>query len=284
MNWRRVSMYTSQSKLIEQRVESLFPSPGFFLEIGAWHGENISQTAYLEHKRGWTGVCVDPFPRKFGNRSCRVCAQALSATGQPRAFLKVSIDRRYKGDVSYFSGCKERVMSSIHWPIISEHCDYEEVQVETITFAQLSKEYDLPHFIEFLSVDIEGGELELFGSIDFNAHQFGLIAFEHNMNQIVRRAIGQILVHHGYELFEAWEYDDLYTFKGSPVPSHKNWLDNEYKQWVAALRSSTVHNFKDQPMVRRMLGDFRWPLPVPHNVDLELLTQIDNIGRSVPSG
>ena len=41
-------MYLSQSKQIERVVESLFPSPGFFLEIGAWSGENISQTAYLE--------------------------------------------------------------------------------------------------------------------------------------------------------------------------------------------------------------------------------------------
>lgn len=37
--------------------------------------------------------------------------------------------------------------------------------------------------------------------------------------------------------------------------SHKEWLDNEYQQWVKALQESTVDNFGNHPMVRRMLGD-----------------------------
>lgn len=208
-------MFTSQSKRIEPILESLFPSPGFFLEIGAWSGENISQTAYLERQQRWTGICVDPFPRDFEHRSCQVCARAISRDGLPRAFLKVSIDRRYGGDVSYFSGFKESVMRGINWPLIQEHCNYEEIQLETITIAQLYELYDLPRFIEFLSIDIEGGELEFFESMDFNAHQFGLIAFEHNMNDCVREAIGRILTAHGYRLFQAWDYDDLYICRAT---------------------------------------------------------------------
>jgi hypothetical protein len=269
-------MYLSQSKRIEERVQSLFPSPGFFLEIGAWSGEHLSQSAYLEREKGWSGLCVDPFPSGFENRSCQVCANALSRDGAPRAFLQVTIDRRYGGNVSYFSGFKEHVCRSIHWPVIREFCDFEEIQLETITLDQLYELYDLPAYIEFLSVDIEGAELELLQSIDFHARRFGLIAVEHNMNQDARRAIGEILTANGYQLFEAWEYDDLYF-------SHKNWLANEYSQWTAALQSSTVHNFKDHPMVKRMLGEIQWPLPVPQGVDLELLTRIDNIGRSQPS-
>lgn len=65
---------------------------------------------------------------------------------------------------------------------------------------------------------------------------------------------------------------------------HKQWLDNEYQQWAAALQSSTVHDFKDHPQVRRMLGEIDWPLPIPSDVDLGLLTQIDNIGRIASSG
>jgi FkbM family methyltransferase len=271
-------MYLSQSKQIERVVESLFPSPGLFLEIGAWDGELISQTAYLERERGWQGVCVDPFPHGFEHRACRVCGKALSADGQPRAFLKVTIDRRDGGDVSYLSGFKESVMPSMHWPLISQFCDYTEIQVETITLAQLYELYDLPDFIEFLSVDIEGSELELFRSMDFDAHRFGLIAFEHNMNKAAQETIGEILAAHGYQLLEAWGYDDLYVF------SHKDWLNREYREWTTALQESTVHTFKDHPMVRRMLGNFEWPLPVPNNIDLELLTRIDNIGRTVPSG
>lgn len=66
--------------------------------------------------------------------------------------------------------------------------------------------------------------------------------------------------------------------------SHKRWLDNEYRCWVQALQESTVHNFKDHVMVKRMLGDFEWPGPRMEDAPqrLELLEKIDNIGRKVP--
>src|SRR5689334_2254616 len=38
------------------------------------------------------------------------------------------------------------------------------------------------------------------------------------------------------------------------MSTHKQWLDNEYDQWIAALNECTVHNFKEHPMVRRMLS------------------------------
>lgn len=59
-------------------------------------------------------------------------------------------------------------------------------------------------------------------------------------------------------------------------------MDGEYSQWVAALQSSTVHNFKEHPMVKRMLGDFEWPREFRADLsfdDHKLLEQIDNIGR-----
>ncbi len=268
-------MYLSQSKRIEGRVESLFPSPGVFLEIGAWKGEQFSQTAYLERERGWTGVCVDPFPSGFEQRTCQVCRRAVSADGSPRSFLKVTTDRRNGGDVSYFSGFKESVMRSIHWPVIREFCDYEEIQVETITLDQLYELYELPAYIDFLSLDIEGAELELLQSMDWSARRFGLIAVEHNMDQLIRKQIGELLSANDYRLLEAWEFDDLYF-------SHRGWLANEYQKWMDALQSSTVHNFKEHPMVQRMLGEIQWPGPLTGNIDLELLARIDNIGRSVP--
>lgn len=64
---------------------------------------------------------------------------------------------------------------------------------------------------------------------------------------------------------------------------YKQWLENEYDQWIRALQESTVLNFKDHPMVKRMLGEVdryyavsNYGLPEPYY----LLERIDNIGRS----
>lgn len=37
--------------------------------------------------------------------------------------------------------------------------------------------------------------------------------------------------------------------------SHKEWLEKEYSEWIKALQESTVHNFKEHPGVKRMLGE-----------------------------
>lgn len=36
--------------------------------------------------------------------------------------------------------------------------------------------------------------------------------------------------------------------------THKQWLNNEYSEWIKALQESTVHNFKEHLGVRRMLS------------------------------
>jgi len=44
-------------------------------------------------------------------------------------------------------------------------------------------------------------------------------------------------------------------FKPNHIRLHKQWLDNEYSEWVKALQESTVDNFGSHPMVKRMLGE-----------------------------
>jgi hypothetical protein len=206
-------MFHSQHE-IEKYLIHFFQEPGFFLEIGCWDGELISQTVWLERARGWSGVCVDPFPGNFRRRKCRVVKKAVSGSKAQgvREFVKVSIDRRHGGDVSYFSGFRDAVKT--HWALIEQHCDYEIVQVETITMTELYTTYSLPNYIEFLSVDTEGSELEIFESIDFDAVSFGLIVFEHNEDEEVKRKVGEILQTNGYGLIASLRCDDIYINRG----------------------------------------------------------------------
>lgn len=196
---------------IEKVLDRLFPDKGFFLEIGCWSGEHFSQTAWLEHERSWTGVCVDPFPVNFENRPhTLLCQKAISLNGLPREFIQVSTDRRHGGDVSYLSGFTD-TMSALHWEMVQEFCDYKTVIVETITFRQLCSLYKLPLWIDFLSVDTEGSELEVFQGIDYGVQHFGVITFEHNFDWNKRGAIARILSDNNYILYEEWEYDDIWA-------------------------------------------------------------------------
>jgi hypothetical protein len=48
---------------MDRRLEALMPWPGgTFLEAGAHDGYTQSNTYFLEHHRGWSGVLVEPVP------------------------------------------------------------------------------------------------------------------------------------------------------------------------------------------------------------------------------
>lgn len=185
---------------IKDYIIPLFTKPGNFVEIGCWKGDHISQTKELEDL-GWSGVCIDPFPSDFHDRNCRLVAKAVSKDGKPRKFIKVTIDRRYGGDVSYFSGFRDSV--NYHWPVIHQHCDYEEIEIPTTTFDQLL----LPFHINFLSVDTEGAELEIFRSIKFDMYEFDVIMFEHNGEN---NGVAELLEGNGYKLHKRLELDDIF--------------------------------------------------------------------------
>ena len=193
---------------IESYIEKYLPGPGFFVEIGAWDGEIISQTIRLEQDKGWKGICVDPFPHGFSNRDCDVVWRAISKDGKDREFLQVSIDRRNGGDVSYFSGFADSMGANLE--LIYDHCDYNRVTVKTVTIDNLWERYKLPNYVDFLSIDTEGSELEIFQSIDFNKLSFGLIVFEHNENINVKHNIGRLLNYAGYKLLDKLRCDDIY--------------------------------------------------------------------------
>lgn len=200
---------------VEHYLNELFEveKGGTFLEIGAWHGVNFSQTLWLE-EQGWAGLCVDPFPVGFEGRRCQLCQMAVAppSNGKTRKFIRVFTDKRDGGDVSYFSGFLDSI--GTHWPLISEHCSYEEVQVTTIAPMALYKLYRLPFYIEFLSLDTEGTELEILRALDLDLYRFGMIMVEHNGGPS-KGAIFDLLTGHGYRRFAELVIDDIYIQKGS---------------------------------------------------------------------
>ena len=49
-----------QDRLVLELLD--FKLDGYFVEVGAWHPTNISNTFILESKFGWQGLCIDPYP------------------------------------------------------------------------------------------------------------------------------------------------------------------------------------------------------------------------------
>lgn len=178
-------------------LETVFPGVGhgFFLDVGAADGTYLSNTKALE-QRGWTGVCIDPFPTHMQDRTCQVLREVVFSKSGERVKFKASGEI---GGISDTLGVwKDRTAEA------------PTVEFTTVTLADIIERTHAPQFIHFISLDIEGAELEALKGFPFDTHQIGALAVEHNYEEPKRSDIEKLMKSHGYVRFHSWQQDDFY--------------------------------------------------------------------------
>jgi FkbM family methyltransferase len=154
---------------------------GVFVDIGAFDGVAISNTLFFEKELGWKGICVEPDPDKFQelkkNRECICIEGCVSDTSGESKYLKLPPPCAVLGGLihKYDPRHVERVNQELR------DCGgtSKEITVQCYTFNDLMKNNGIDH-IHFLSIDTEGGELEILSSIDFSRCLIDAITVEDN--------------------------------------------------------------------------------------------------------
>jgi FkbM family methyltransferase len=150
---------------------------GFYIDIGANDGITGSNTWIFE-QLGWKGICVEPLPDVFKklkqNRNCDCYNVAISDK------TSESVDFIMATGVEMLSGINEHMTNVHKYRIEKAHGRIEKISVKAFSFADLMAKYDGVTFIDFLSVDVEGGEMAILKNIDFKKYRFGLITVENN--------------------------------------------------------------------------------------------------------
>ncbi len=162
---------------------------GFFCEIGAYDGIKFSNTYFFE-QIGWKGICIEPIPARFNelekNRNC-ICIHGCITDHEGTALFR-HIQETDELTDEMLSGLVEKYhplhLQRIHW----RHCPSEYFEVKCYTLSALMKTYDVQK-IDFLSIDTEGGELDILQSLsDEELACIDVITVEDNYNdpKIVR--------------------------------------------------------------------------------------------------
>jgi hypothetical protein len=76
-----------------QLVRAFLPAHGFFVEVGAYHPVELSQTLHLE-QRGWDGLLIEPVPahaERLASRKARVVAVACGSREQHGKHLPIYV-------------------------------------------------------------------------------------------------------------------------------------------------------------------------------------------------
>ena len=175
---------------------------GYFIDIGAWDGVEISNTYMLESQLDWKGICVEPLPDKFNllqkNRSC-ICIQAAAYSKGGLEF-EFAVAEGLSGIVQHIDAHKEAL-------------EKNRIKVQTKTLTDIMDQHNAPSFIEYLSIDTEGSELEVLNGIDWDRYSFGYINIEHNFIEPRRTEMRNFLKERGYSFLRENVVDDDYIYK-----------------------------------------------------------------------
>ena len=178
---------------------------GFFIEVGASNGIYLSNTYLLETEYKWKGICCEPIPDRFQelviNRPNSVCYnQAVySESG-----LSLIFDIANNFDL--LSGISEHIDAYK----LNVDSNKTSIEVQTISLLDVLDKANAPKFIEYMSLDTEGSELEIIKNFDFEKYTFGLIDVEHNYCEPRRTEIKNLLLSKGYIYKGENKWDDMY--------------------------------------------------------------------------
>lgn len=194
---RGVTEYFSEVGQDKWVLEQVFPdvTEGYFIDIGSGHGTIGSNSRALE-KRGWRGACIDPFPIHMEGRTCQMFQEVVfSKSGVVLAFHTAG----------GLGGVAETLGGWNHTAARAPT-----VNVTTVTLIDLLARAHAPPFINFVSLDIEGAELEALRGFPFERHRVGAWTIEHNREEPKRSQIVALLAEHGYRRVHEWQQDDYF--------------------------------------------------------------------------
>ena len=172
----------------EQLVRDFFAGegPGFFVEVGANHPTEGSQTWHIE-QAGWTGVLIEPQPDLAAflvtARKSKVFATACSSPQNAGRSLPLHID-----------GARSALDRDRMAP--GSRADYV-IMVPTRTLDDILTEADAPAPVDLLSIDVEGHEIEVLLGFSFDRWRPRLILVEDHVGSLRTH---RFLVGRGYRL------------------------------------------------------------------------------------
>lgn len=171
----------------DEWVLSRIKTPGYFVDIGASDGVTNSNS-YLLEQRGWLGVCVEPNLESFQllakNRKCQLSAMAIHTVSNHALDLIIAGEYSSLWQYAEFDGHGEQRKGK------------PTQRVMTQTLDDLLATKQAPKRIDYLSLDVEGAELDILASFSWE-YDVQLITVEHN-NNANKQALANLLVSKGY--------------------------------------------------------------------------------------
>ncbi len=185
---KKVYRFSIHETLEQKFIRQFFGDKrsGFFVDVGANHPVIQSQTWHLE-QIGWNGLLIEPLNEYCSLlREQRTACVAQVACSSPENH-GIHLPMRVSGPLSTLNSQTVAYGKKIH--------DAEQEFVECRTLDSILKKHSVEK-IDFLSVDIEGHEMEMFKGFSIEKWKPRLVLLE---DHILNHDKYRFMVKHGYK-------------------------------------------------------------------------------------
>ncbi len=207
-------MYCSQ--LNQDRIlnELFFKNKknGFYLDVGAHDGLIASNTYFFEKCLEWNGICIEPLPNVFdllvkNRNSININACAYNDNRILKFNQCIGYTEMLSGIVDTYN------------PQHSQRIDYESkiynctnkiIEVQAFRLEDLLTSHQIK-IIDYLSLDVEGSELQVLEGIDFGKVHINVMTVEMNYpNSEEAKKINNLLLANNFTLHSKIVIDYVY--------------------------------------------------------------------------
>lgn len=211
-----------QDRLVDELLNG--KKNGFFVEVGAYDGETYSNTLFLERYRNWTGLLIEPNSIAFRDlvhkrRKCYAINACLCSSisnnvtmlfysnGAMTALLENTHQTAGVSDakITRKDGVIEK-KDSVNFLNKSKNGVGSTFKTFCHSLTSLLKQTGATH-IDYFSLDVEGAELDVLSSINWNLTNIDVFTIETTRN---RREILNFMNKHGYKWLRLQGVDDVF--------------------------------------------------------------------------
>ena len=183
--------YTSLNSIDKQLEYLLNFNNGYFVELGANNGISYSNSLYFERYRGWTGVLIEPAPGRYKEllknraRSNYFSDAACVSFSYSEDFIQLEYSDLMTTTLGVESDLADPIQhakdGSKFWG-----GDSYEFSAPAQTLSAILDLAKAPTKIDFLSLDVEGVEIEVLRGIDHAKYRFAYICIESRSIEVLK--------------------------------------------------------------------------------------------------
>jgi FkbM family methyltransferase len=179
-------------------AEFLDSKEGFFVEVGAFDPVNNSQTFHLENL-GWKGICVEPVPAFAEKIRKNRKATVFEAACVSREFAGNTVELNVDGELTS-AVRKSREGQTIHVPAMTLDSILQSSRADRV---------------DFLSIDVEGMEVEVLRGLSFDRYRPKLVLIENHGYDSSRH---EEMTKVGYKRVRRTGLNDWYVDRAAAFP------------------------------------------------------------------